>query len=231
MKKLLTIAALLAIAAVPAQASVFSVTYQDSVNDLFPGVAGNGTLDIVSVEVSNDATDLYFKFTVNGDIVATDWAKYMCIIDRAPGGDTTGNGWNRPIGMPSGADTWIGSWVDGGNGMELYNYSGGWPFPPNYATWLGSPEIGISKTTNTVTLRANLSTMGLSVGDLFLFDCFSSGGGGGDGAIDSLGNPNQQVGDWGEYSEAHPLTYRIKPEPTTLSLLGIGALLMIRRRR
>lgn len=230
MKKLLAIMALLALVAVPAQASVFSVTYNDSVGDVFTG-AGGGILDIVSLEVSNDATNISFKFTLAGDVLATDWGKYMVIIDSAPGGDAAGNGWGRPISMPSGADSWIGSWVDGGDGMELYNYSGGWPFPPNYATWLGSPEIGISKTSNTVTLTSTLAAMNLSIGQTFLFDAFTSGGGGGDGAIDSLGNPNQQVGDWGDFSEAHPLTYRVKPEPTTLTLLGIGALLMIRRRR
>ena len=230
MKKLLAIMALLALVAVPAQASVFSVTYNDSVGDVFTG-PGGGILDIVSLEVSNDATNISFKFTLAGDVIATDWGKYMVIIDSAPGGDAAGNGWGRPISMPSGADSWIGSWVDGGDGMELYNYSGGWPFPPNYATWLGSPEIGISKTSNTVTLTSTLAAMNLSIGQTFLFDAFTSGGGGGDGAIDSLGNPNQQVGDWGDHSEAHPLTYRVKPEPTTLTLLGIGALLMIRRRR
>lgn len=230
MKKLLAIMALLALVAVPAQASVFSVTYNDSVGDVFTG-AGGGILDIVSLEVSNDATNISFKFTLAGDVLAAEWGKYMVIIDSAPGGDAAGNGWGRPISMPSGADSWIGSWVDGGDGMELYNYSGGWPFPPNYATWLGSPEIGISKTSNTVTLTSTLAAMNLSIGQTFLFDAFTSGGGGGDGAIDSLGNPNQQVGDWGDFSEAHPLTYRVKPEPTTLTLLGIGALLMIRRRR
>lgn len=227
MKKLMA-AMIIAIAAMPTSASML---YQDSVGDVFTG-AGGGILDIVSLEVNNDATNISFKFTLAGDVVATDWGKYMVILDTVPGGDSVSNGWVRPISMTSGADYWIGSWVDSGNGAELYNYSGSWS--RTEATYDPPPnnDISISKSGNTVTITTLLSNMGLSAGDIVLLDAFTSGGGGGDGAIDSLGNPNQQVSDWSQPSNAHPVTYQVKiPEPSTMALIGLGALALIRRRR
>ncbi len=227
MKKLLAAAFVCVAAAAPVHADL----YNDSAGDTFPGVGGGGILDILSVEVTNDATDLYFTFTLGADVEATDWGKYLVIFDTTPGGDPAGNGWARPISMPDGADYWIGSWVDSGNGAELYNYTGTWnrieatydPVPNN--------DITISKSGSTVTISTPFSNLGLGIGDKFWFDAFSSGGGGGDGAIDSLGNPNQQVADWGEASDAHPLSYTLIPEPATLGLLALAVVAMTRRRR
>ncbi len=224
MKKLLMFSLLLAWA-VPASATV----YNDATGDEFFGSPGH--LDIASVEVTNTATDITFAITLDGDILATDWGKYMIIIDTEAGGDAAGNGWGRPITMSSGAEYWIGSWVDSGNGAELYNFSGGWNLTE--ATYNGPPDndISISTSSNTATITTTMANLGLTVGDSFDFDVFSSGGGNGDGAVDSLGNPNQQIADWGDTSDANPQTYVTVPEPATLCLLAAGGLLAIRRRR
>ena len=109
--------------------SAHATTYLDTTGDTFTG-AGGGILDITSVEVNNNATDLIFKINVAGDPVATDWGKYMIGIDSVAGGDTAGDGWARPISMPSGMDYWVGSWVDSGNGAQLWQYTGAWaPLP------------------------------------------------------------------------------------------------------
>jgi PEP-CTERM motif-containing protein len=223
MKKLLT-ALVIALCASSAQATV----YNDNTGDTFTG-AGGGILDIVSLEVTDNGTDISFKFTLVGDTEATDWGKYMVIIDSVAGGDTGGNGWVRPINMASGADYWIGSWVDSGDGAELYNYGGSWSL--TQATYNPPPDILISNSTTTVTITTQLAAMGLGLNQSILLDAFTSGGGSGDGAIDSLGNPAQQVGDWGESSSAHPVQYTTTPEPTTLGLLALGGLILIRRRR
>lgn len=226
MKKLV---ALLVVALCASSAQAFPIQlFNDSTGDVFTG-AGGGILDIASVEVANDATDITFKFTHTGDN-STDWGKYMVIIDSVAGGDTAGNGWGRPISQPSGADYWLGSWIDGGGGMELYQWAGSWPFPPNEATWNASTDVFVTWGTNDVTLHAKMVDLGLTLGDTFCFDAFTSGGGGGDGAIDSLGNPGVQVGDWGQFSEAHNVCYTT-PEPASLVLVGLGALALIRRRR
>jgi hypothetical protein len=228
MKKVLA-AMILVCAASSARASM---VYNDPQGDVFTG-AGGGILDILSLEVTNDASVIAFKFTLAGDVVATDWGKYMVIIDDAAGGDTGGNGWARPISMTTGADHWVGSWVDSGNGAELYKYTGSWGLTE--ATYNAPPnnDISLSKSGNTVTITTLLSNLGVSAGQTIFLDAFTSGGGGTDGAVDSVGNPNQQIADWGNPSEAHPVSYTIKsiPEPSTLALLGMGALALIRRKR
>lgn len=191
----------------------------------------NNIIDIAQMEVTNTATDISFKFTLVGDVQATDWGKYLVMIDTVPGGDTAGNGWARPITMSSGADYFIGSWADGGNGAELYHYSGAWS--RTEATYDPAPnnDISIGKTQFTVTITTLLANLGLGNGDSFLFDGMTTGGGGGDGAIDSLGNPNQQIANWGDTSDAHPVSYTVVvPEPASLCLLALGGVALLRRR-
>lgn len=202
--KLLTSAAALSAVILLAPAARGQSNYVDTVGDVFTG-AGGGILDITSVEVGNSAFDLIFTINLAGDPVATDWGKYMIAFDTKPGGDTTGNGWGRPISMSSGMDYWVGTWVDGGNGGEVREYTGSWPV-------IGSPVV--SKTTTNVTISFPFALLGLSPGDTFEFDVFTSGGGGGDGAIDSLANPVQSVANWSDaYDAALKRSYTIANVP------------------
>jgi len=220
-------ACVLALAVSSAKATI----YNDTVGG---NLWGAGVGDIVSVEVTDDGTNINFKFNVNGDPTIDDYAKYMVMIDSVNGGDNVSNGWNRPIGWggPSGqgADYWLGSWADWGNGAETYKWNG--------STWGGAQDatysnglVSFSKNNNSVTVSTGLSRLGLGAGQTFCFDAFTSGGGGTDGAIDSLGNPNQQIANWDQYSTATPVCYTTTPEPGSLALLGLGALAIIRRKR
>jgi hypothetical protein len=213
-----------AVLALPALADV----YTDATNDIAPNIGSFPNLDIASLEITNDLTNISFTFTIVGDIQATNWGKYMVILDSIPGGDPAGNGWARPIGMASGADYWIGSWADGGGGAETYHWDGAAWIRDN-ATWAPPSAIGIPVITQyTTTLTTTLASLGLAPGMTFQFDAFSSGGGGSDGAVDAVNNPNPQINWWSDYSLATGRAYTVTPEPAALALLALG--LVLRRR-
>jgi len=227
MKK--TLSALLA-GSVLSASSAYSATYLDSTGETI----GPGNLDISSVEVNNTATALSFKINLMGSPVATDWGKYLIGIDSTAGGDPAGNGWLKPIGMSSGMDYFVGSWVDSGNGAEIRNWTGAaWNLQS--ATYNPNPDaLAISKDASSVTLTFNFAGLGLGAGSTFAFDVYTSGGGG-DGAIDAAGNSAQTIPGpaWTDYynSGANVLSYTITavPEPTLGGLLGLGGLVILHR--
>ena len=217
--------------------------YTDAVGDIDPGIStAAGTLDILGMEVSNNATDITFTLTVNGNISTTDWGKFMVgIATGKTDGTLTGNGWNRPINLSYdndpfavqvlGMNHWIGSWVDAGGGAQFFTYNSGtllWEGPAaltNFSLSAGA--------TSEINMSLSLVSMSLLPGDVIYFDAYSSGGGGGDSAIDALANPNVSITDWaGPYTSYATAaggpglnSYTVAvPEPSTYALLTLGAL-------
>ena len=227
-RKIVSIAFAAALAAQVANADV----YGDTIGDEF---TGNAFLDIVSVEILNDATDIMLTVNLNGDPIASDWGKYLVAIDSVGGGDTTSNGWARPISMSSGMDYFIGSWVDWGDGAEVYSWDGAtWNL--DEATYNPPSDIQFPvKTTSSVKLTTTLASLGMGIGDTFTFDVWTTAGGGTDSAIDALSDPSQTISEWNApYNSTSTLTYTLIPEPATLSLvlvgLGVAALRRVRGR-
>jgi hypothetical protein len=230
-RELVLAAALLAPAAFAAPS--FATVYNDATNDLHNG-AGGGTdytgfqhLNISSVEVTNDATNVTFKITLAGDIAATNWGKYMVALDTKSGGDTTSNGWTRPISMPSGMDYWVGSWVDQNpdSFRQLWTYSG---------SWSQTNQTAVTRAQFSTTFTVALADLGLVDGSTFSFDVYSSGGGGGDSAVDALSRSTPSITDWGNpFSSTGTLpSYTVViPEPATAGLALLGGLGLIGRRR
>jgi hypothetical protein len=216
--------------------------YSDPAGDIDAGIStGSGTLDILGMEVTNNATDVTFTLTVNGNVNTADWGKFMIGIATGGTGSATGNGWARPINLNSpigGMDYWIGSWVDGASGgAELWSYGGGTNGGGTGGAWNkltnNSPVFSkLAGATSTTSYTLTLSSLGLAPNDVFYFDAYSSGGGGGDTAIDALANPNVSVTSWGQtYTSSTTGTggvglnsYQVVPEPTTYALLTLGAL-------
>jgi hypothetical protein len=168
-----------------------AVNYSDAVGEIAPGVGNHPHLDIASVDVTVDApgTGITFKLNLSGNPVATDWGKYMIGIRSNPGGATTGNGWGRPINMAGGMTHWVASWVDGGNGGEVWSRGIGWSNT--------GPAPTVTKDTSSVTIATTTAALGLTPGEVFSFDVYSSGGGGGDSAVDALSAAASSVSGWG----------------------------------
>ena len=218
--------------------------YTDAANDIDPDIAtADGTLDILGMEVTNSATDITFTLSLNGNISTTDWGNFMIgIATGNSAGTTTGNAWGRPINLDSpvgGMNYWIGSWVNGDGGSQLWSYNGtSWDGPTALASY--SFAAGA---TSTITYTMTLASLGLAINDVFYFDAYSSGGGGGDGAVDALANPNVSITSWGQTYTSSTIgdsglglnSYEVVPEPSTYALLALSATALggyvLRRRR
>jgi hypothetical protein len=242
--KFLALIAIIAIGSNVFGAEGTNSPYTDAAGDIDPGIANaGGTLDILGMEVSHTATDIMFKLTLNGNVSTTDWGKFLIGFSTGSTATTnTGNGWTRPIQLNSplgGMDYWIGSWVDGGGGAQLLGYDG--------ASWTnaGAPNA-FSFTpgaTSTIDYTLSLASLGLSAGDTFYFDAYSSGGGGGDSAVDALANANVSITSWSQtYTSQttasggtglNSYTVTAIPEPATVILFGIGGIgaWLVRRNR
>ena len=215
------------------------VIYSDSVNDIDPSIStGGGTLDLLSMEVSHTATDVQFKLTVNGNIGSTDWGKFMVGIANNKGnGTSTSDGWARPITMSAngGMTNWFGSWVDGGGGAENYSNQTSWGLTgATYNSNFGNFALAAGAQ-STITYGVSIASIGMSIGDTFRFDAYSSGGGNGDSAVDALANPNVAITSWDQAydsgtSTSISYTLTAIPAPGAIALIGLAGLVARRRK-
>ena len=233
------------VAAVAAITSVLQVNanpgvlFNDAIGDIDAGIStGSGTLDLVSMEVSHTATDIQFKLTVNGNISSTDWGKFMVGIANNKGyGTSTSDGWARPITMSAngGMTNWLGSWVDGGGGAENRSNQTSWGLTgATYNGNFGNFALAAGAQ-STITYGVSIASLGMSIGDTFRFDAYSSGGGGGDSAVDALANPNVAITSWGQAydsgtSNSFSYTLTAIPAPGAIALVGLAGLVARRRK-
>lgn len=217
-----------------------------------PGVGGDmhpffddqgfNHLDIASVEITNDASWLEIRLTINADLDATTWGKYAIGIDTGNSVGDNSNGWGRNIDWGRNINFWSATWVDDGGsgaGGELYGYDdGGASWGLIDATYGAGSDIQADDSQHAAGVqiwRLSLAALGVGIGDTIEFDVVSTAGGGGDPGVDHLSrsaNGDFATDDWANQSAAGQfLSYTIVPAPGATALLGLGALAIGRRRR
>lgn len=235
MKNMLSIAVIAALAGA-ASADVYNDNSGNhlsggDLHDFFQS-QGFDHLDIVAVEVTNDATSITFDITLNADIDATNWGNYIVAINNGSG-TASDNPWGpRPMDWGGqGISHWVGTWAnDNGSGI------GGQVWEHDGMAWsqLGGPSStdDSQHASGHQVFSISLADLGVGVGDTISFDVMSSGGGGGDPGVDHLSRADFATDNWGMGSGSGQfLTYTIVPTPSSLALIGLGGLVAGRRRR
>lgn len=212
--------------------AVHADIYSDATGDLHNGVPSGDNfsafthLDIRQVEVTNDLSTITFTISVQQNPITSpnDWGNYMIGINSVAGGDSSGNGWGRPISL-NGMDYWLGSWVNFGGGAQHWEWNG--------SSWNTIAAPTFTSSGDSVSLTVPLASLGVGVGDTILFDVYTSGSGGGDSAVDALSAASPSITTWdGPFNSGDGLSYTIVPEPSTIALIGLaGALVGIRALR
>jgi hypothetical protein len=195
---------------------------------------------ISSVVVNNTASTI--SFTINSSQPQANYIFYgieLQIVGQASSGYTGfSNPFGPAIGISSGENAVLDTY---GTGATPYIYSGGWVAGPTVSYTAG----GTGTTSSSMTVP--LSSLGLSLGESFLFDVvstytsYSSGGPqAAYGALDSTGYPAEANGSYVPYdnntyydsatdpsstfnSGASEYTLvQTVPEPTTSALMALG---------
>ena len=211
--------------------SVLADFYEDASGDIFD--SGLSNLDFLGAEITNDGDSLFIAASLNADLSAINWGKYLIFIDSGDGGAMSGpegndpfnNPWGRRVSADVGINAFVGSWIDGGGGALGYLWNGGgWDETSSGTPDLSQAEMG------QITWTLSLDSLGLSIGDTFNFDLASTGGGDGDPAIDLLSTDVVQAG-WGNNSTSPmAFSYTVVPAPGVLVLAGLAGLTTRRRR-
>jgi phage pi2 protein 07 len=205
-----------------ATAAQAAVTYTDAQNDLFDN--GFGNLDIASVVVSHDASNLYV--TVNTRSYQN-WTKYMLYFRTTNTVDeTSSNAWNRPVTLNTNIDRYIGSWVDApANNQQNWSFDGlQWNLDNTSSN--DQSQTG----SNAVTFTISRAFLGLTTDGTVFFDVATSGGGN-DPGVDHLSQSGQATSGWGNPSSSGQFAAYVIPAPGAFALLGLGGLVAGRRRR
>lgn len=242
MKKALIGASILAMIAGTAHADVYTDNTGGhlaggDIHDFF-FQQGFDHLDIAQVEVTNDASFVYFDITVVGDLDATSWGKYLIGMDTGRVAGTDTGAWGRNVNWGSGLTDFVGSWADDGGsgaGAELHSWDGAaWGLTD--ATYAAGTDIqgdDSNHAAGTQRIAVSLAALGLSAGDVLLFDVASTGGGF-DPGVDHLSRADFATDDWANQSTSGDyLAYTIAavPAPGSAALLALGGLVATRRRR
>ena len=212
--------------------------YTDSGSDLASFFVGEGFnhLNILQVEITNDASFLYVSITVDEDLDAVSWGKYNIGINTGVNAGSSTDAWGRNITWGNGITHFVGSWADdGGSGVggELHAFDGSaWGMlDATYGAGVDIIGDDSGHAAGVQSYAISLAALGLGVGDTFGFDVVSTGGGF-DPGVDHLSLAGEATDGWGTGSTSGAfLSYTVVPTPSSMALLGLGGLVAGRRRR
>lgn len=167
---------------------------------------GNAPMDLLNLYVCNDNDFWYFYFTIDENIATTNWGKYILYIDTTgDGAGATFDAWGRNVAVinPSGLPEFsLNGWVDGGG---VYNAS-----KTQFWGWTGAAWSSLGTASDAALLAGTPSALEWKVSRTALgnpatiwCEVFSTGGGGGDNAQDTINDPadDWNATDWGTQAQ------------------------------
>jgi hypothetical protein len=196
--------------------SAKGATYTDALNDTNGG--SGPSVDISNVVITNDASNITFKINLNSTANIGPTASYFgnyevgIQVGGGAGGQTSivgglygtgdptvGNPYSNSIGISTGMNYFIGSFLDtptssGGATLLSYSSAAGWTqivpaSPPAPPATTAEAITEVYTGTPSISFTFPLSAFGLTAGNTFKFDVWSSyGQPGGQGAYDALDN-------------------------------------------
>jgi autotransporter-associated beta strand protein len=173
-----------------------ATTYTDATGDAY----GDPYVDITSVTVSNDSSNLNFLINLNpaSQIVNNtndQYGLYEIGLQTGSGGSTAVvNPYGSPIGISTGMNYWIGAWTNQTVGppdtgdSQLYQFSSGaWNLTAGNGTNTPYIPTPVTMTDTSLQISVPLSSLGLSAGNTFNFDVWTTyGNPGNQAAYDAL---------------------------------------------
>lgn len=182
-----------------------AVSFADATGDNY----GPAYVDIASVDVTSDATNLTFKINLNpsANLLASDgseiYGKYQIGFQTGEAGNTAlTNPFGNAIGISGGTgmDYWVGSWANNSatppfsGGAALFQYTGSTATQVAGIGYSGTPFIDVPVTLDatSTTIVVPLAQLGLAQGDTFKFDVWTTfDNPSGQSAYDALGKQTQ----------------------------------------
>ncbi len=159
--------------------------------------AGDANLDLLDLYVTDDSSNFYVAFTVNDDIITTDWGKYVLYLDTTNDANgATSDAWNRNVIVndPHKPEFGLYTWVDappyGPDHTQLVAWTGsGWD-------WLNVKQATaavLASTGVTSTIEYQIAKADLGNPDTLWVEVWDTGGGDNDNAQDTINDP---ADDW-----------------------------------
>ncbi len=154
--------------------------------------AGNENMDLLDLYVCNDASYWYFCFTIDDDIGATNWGKYVIYLDTDGASGS---------GAPSDQGSWYRNvWVNDPHLPEyaLYSWVDSPPYDPSHTQfWFFSGGWSMSGGVDAVALNAGaisgiewkIEKTRIGDPDSLWCEVWSTGGNSGDNARDTANDP------------------------------------------